>query len=273
MGGLLSMSVDWHSLILSVEFQRQLRQLIGRKLRADPIAAEEAETFILERLAADDWKKLKSFKGRSSPKTYAFSACSSLLVDFIRRDEGRLRPPTWVVKKGNLYVDLWEAHCKNREPLELVVKKFGEDQNRDPAVVREALRQIRAIPSCGVKRGHVIMEPGDIDKHVYDTHANSDAGQFGPDPVEHDQHEKALERLNLILSSVDSESDKLEATSPVDQVPLTPDEKILLKLVFCEGKTEAFAAKAIGVPKKEAVRLLESVLARFRDLVLAQRRQ
>lgn len=51
---------------------------------------EECKDYILDKVTKDDMKKLKSFKGLSNEKTFAYVLVKRLLIDFLRRENKKL---------------------------------------------------------------------------------------------------------------------------------------------------------------------------------------
>ncbi len=62
--------------------------------------ADECYLFIIESLEESDYRRLRSFKGKSSLKTYLYALINSLAADFNRKKYGRRRIPRSVSKLG-----------------------------------------------------------------------------------------------------------------------------------------------------------------------------
>jgi hypothetical protein len=60
----------------------------------------ESYVFILDSLKADNFKRLRAFKGKSKLTTYLYSLVNSLIIDFRRKRYGRRRIPAGVAKLG-----------------------------------------------------------------------------------------------------------------------------------------------------------------------------
>jgi len=60
----------------------------------------ECSIFVLDHLRADNFKRLRAFKGKSKFSTYLYSLVNSLAIDFRRKRYGRRRIPAAVVRLG-----------------------------------------------------------------------------------------------------------------------------------------------------------------------------
>ena len=60
----------------------------------------ESYVFILDSLKADDFRRLRAFKGKSKLTTYLYTLVNSLIIDFRRKRYGRRRIPAGVAKLG-----------------------------------------------------------------------------------------------------------------------------------------------------------------------------
>ncbi len=71
----------------------------------------ECYIFVLDSLRADNFKRLRAFKGKSKLSTYLYSLVNSLAIDFRRKRYGRRRIPTAVVKLGKWAEAVYRLVC------------------------------------------------------------------------------------------------------------------------------------------------------------------
>ena len=58
----------------------------------------ECYVYVIDSLKADNFRRLRAFKGKSSLNTYLYALINSLVIDFRRKQYGRRRIPVGVCK-------------------------------------------------------------------------------------------------------------------------------------------------------------------------------
>jgi len=115
--------------------------------------AEEAGTYVLDKLALDDWSKLKSCRSKANPKAWLITIIKNLLEDFARKTNGRQRPPSWLKDCGTLWIDIWKAICLERFPVPSVLLRYENNRSIELSTVENAIRTIKERePNCGLKK-------------------------------------------------------------------------------------------------------------------------
>ena len=72
---------------------------------------DECYIFVLDSLKADNFKRLRAFKGNSKLTTYLFSLINSLVIDYRRKKYGRRRIPAAVAKLGKWAEAVYRLVC------------------------------------------------------------------------------------------------------------------------------------------------------------------
>lgn len=259
------MNVDWAGIVFSETVMKRLQHMVHDKFM-DDASAEEAMTFVIESLSGNNWEKCRSYAGKSSPETFVFSVSRNLVIDYMRKLSGRPRPPTWLKRKGELWVSLWREHCLRREPLELLVKRHGGDTTREE-IVRHILVAIKAkLPWCGVSTAPISIDDDNNSYSINQHEQQRAAGQPYPDEQQHRQD--ALELAHLLLTDAEDESSS-ESTAPIsygdiEGITLTPEEKLVLKMHFCDALSISAIAKRLKKSRDQVVRLHELALSKIK---------
>lgn len=266
------MEVDWARLVFSEHFEQRINNIARKKFPLDGAAAEEAVTYTLNGLSADNWQKCRAFKGNSSPETFLYSLSSSLINDYFRKLYGRARPPAWLQRKGQFWVKIWQELCLQRTPLETLLTRYCEDASREREQVTEIVRTIKCkLPWCGVSDGPTSLggEQGDVESHLdFISHRrNSDSDEYDELICK-----EAVELASLMLENAEDDAQQNEASfyqpgnySIIRALNLTQEELIVLKMRFCEALSFAEIAKRLDKPQHQPVRLIKTVLARTRE--------
>ena len=119
----------WQQRVL--EHWELINRLAGRRFPGSALA-EEAALFVLNRLAADDWRRLRAFTGESTLATYIAALSFRLLEDFARARFGRSTPPLWVRRLGGIWLTLFRLLCLERFTPDEAVALVHQQQAGDP---------------------------------------------------------------------------------------------------------------------------------------------
>lgn len=143
------MELDWQQLVFETATLDKIERIADNRL-FDQSMSLEAQNYVLEKLAEDDWRRCREFKGRSSPLTYIHVLSSRLVEEFVRRKFGRPRPPAWLQQQGELWVNLWRQICLERQTPEVVIEQLVATTGRTAAKLLDVIRTIKArLPWCG----------------------------------------------------------------------------------------------------------------------------
>lgn len=227
-------------------------EAVCRRKFYDPVEADECFVYILDQLQANDFKRLRSFKGRSSFKTYVYTVINSLAADFKRRKYGRKRIPKAVSKLGEWaervyrivcwqrynYKDAYEITC-----LEGIFEgSFGK--------FLETVEPLRGVP-CRENPSFLSVDD-----------------EEGAAPDLSDAEANPLEEL---LCRMDDEV-RLKALAVIKKVTdeLNEIDQTLVRLVYGSGKSMAAAGRAAGLKPNAARKRLKSILTRYKAGLLAE---
>ena len=269
---------DWATLVFDQKFLDAVDKLAGRRFGEGGLA-EEAATYAIEYLSADDWSRCQSFKGNSQPKTFLVTLTSNAIEEFSRKRFGRPRPPSWLQELGDLWVKLWRSLCLERQPLPALIDRFTAKGFRQADDVQQAAKVIKArIPTCGQSaRDNEVVE--DIDA-LSDAVQSEDDECCGESPDFRNPFEAELFMMiraiidpepqtenfqNQGAEACDALADNLKEQLAIlrEALNLTDQEKIMLRMIYVEGLSKSATSKALGLPAHQAGRVVNDALQRI----------
>ena len=255
------MNIDWAKIVFSDTFYARLGAQVKRTF-PDDTEADEAFNHVLDKLSENNWAKFSGYLGKSSPETYAHTLSTRLIVDYHRKLYGRLRPPAWISKGGDLWVDIWKELCLDRDAPEVIVNRYAVTQ-RDPVTIKHIINTIKTkLPWCGVSDRPVIEDNGE---YVDGARAAAD-----PDEVA----EAGAVFVSMLLGDDEGLEDIIAEDvfqamrASVAEINLSAQDRLMLRLHFCDGKSFAAIATLMGVPKHQPVRQIKQILKQARALLL-----
>lgn len=238
-----------------------INRLAGRRFPQDTLA-EEAALFVMDKLAEEDWRRLRAFTGRSSLATYIGALTLRLLEDFARQRFGRLKPPAWVRRLGGIWETLFRLLCMERVTPDAAVAMLTARQSCAATTAEAAAYQLLGeIPSCGSHRGEQTELAEDLP-------IDAEEGLSQPEQqIEDVEREQCLAVLGRIL--FDEEEGAIDAPGLerllAVRISLEPRERLLLKLCFRDGVAVAEAGRMLGWNQHQVHGRLRRLLERLRQ--------
>jgi RNA polymerase sigma factor (sigma-70 family) len=213
----------------------------------------ESYVFILDSLKADNFKRLRAFKGKSKLTTYLYSLVNSLIIDFRRKRYGRRRIPAGVAKLGAWAEAVYRLVCW---------QKFSFDDAYDFLQVEglfegsyeryiEEIAPIRKAP-C---REDPSFQP--LDEVSTNSPDNMDESTSNPLEILIGKldHQRRIRALKII-----------QATTAT----LSQEDQMLVRLVYGSEQPVKTAAEIIGFSASSARRRLKGVLNQYRERLLSE---
>lgn len=238
-----------------------INRLAGRRFSQETLA-EEAALFVMDKLAEEDWRRLRAFTGRSTLGTYIGALTLRLLEDFARQRFGRLKPPAWVRRLGGIWETLFRLLCMERIAPDAAVAQLTERQSCATAIAEQAAYQMLGeIPSCGSHRGEQVELAEDLP-------LDAEEGLSQPEEqLETTEREQCLSVLGRILFAEEEstiDAPRLERLLAA-RIKLESRERLLLKLCFRDGLAVAEAGRMLGWNQNQAHGRLRRLLERLRQ--------
>ncbi len=134
-----------------------LEKTVQARFPGEPENAEEAISYVSEKLVEDNMRRLRNYdpKQGAKPETYFRALVKYLTSRFFEKDRGHFRLPDGLRKQNDFLLDLIYKHlCWERMPETDVVEYLRQSAHggRRSSVIREAVQIIRdSYPNCGKK--------------------------------------------------------------------------------------------------------------------------
>lgn len=226
--------------------------------------AEEAALVVMDGLRADNWRRIRDYKGRASFSTFIGVLAVRLMEDFARSRFGRPRPPAWLKGLGAMWKKLYNALCLERLHPDEAVEVLCQNEStiRKKEIENAAFEILARIPHCGAHQGlETVYDESDS---AVITEAE---GVKTETVLEKQQVELVFKTLLEIVLAVDLPAD---ATTLLDKykklkINLKQEERLLLKLCYQEDLSVAAAGKMIGMNRFQAHGRMKRLLSRLRD--------
>lgn len=263
--------VDWPTLVLDQRWMQRLEAAARRRFRNE-LLAEEAASYVLEQLSANQWQRLRAFRGMARAQTYLNTVSAHLLEEFSRRRFGRPRPPLWLQRAGSLWVKIWQQLCLERQAAAAVIQRWIT-RERSAAQLQQIITTIKArMPWCGAKHEEIpasYLQRSDSTRDPLERADDNDPEQIN----QRNQLEMLLLVVRLILEPELSwsmpESGQLRALQRVlaqlhASLAMTPQEQLMLRLVYLEGMKQTLVARALRLEPYQLSRKLAALTRRLR---------
>ncbi len=265
--------IDWRALVLNPSWLERLDRLAVRRFGAGGLA-EEASAYVLERLSDDNWGAMASFKGQAKPETFLHTLAANMLEEFSRDRFGRPRPPEWLKRQGESWIQLWRLICLERQDTETVVARHSAGDMRDPTAVRQTIRTIKArIPNCGLSNREV--SAGTLTR---DDDPDARVEEFIADPHTPDgllanhAYDDVVLMLTHLFEAAPADADiqglsadfRHKFAAVRDHLRLSEQEILLLRMVYQDGHKRNNIAASLGLASHQPGRIIANALQNIR---------
>jgi RNA polymerase sigma factor (sigma-70 family) len=212
----------------------------------------ECYVFVLDSLKAENYKRLKAFKGKSKLSTYIYALTNSLVIDFRRKRYGRRRIPAAVQKLGQWAEAVYRLVCW---------QKFSIDDAYD-------FLQVEGLYECSYELFlQEIVPIQNAPCRENPSFKSVDAPNRNPLRKMEDPGSNPLEKL---LEKLDRKR-RVEAIKIIRETTkkLPEIDQLLVRLVFGSDHPVRVVAKIIDLSTSATRRRLKGLLIKYRENLLA----
>ena len=212
----------------------------------------ECYIFVLDSLKAENFKRLRAFKGKSQLSTYLYSLVNSLVIDFRRKRYGRRRIPSAVLKLGPWAEAVYRLVCWQRFSFDDAYD-FLQIDGQFEGSYEKFLQEIGPIQNAPCRENPSFTS---IENTGGDSLRQIDAEGYNP--------------LEILIKKLDRER-RIKAIRIVRETTneLPQHDQLLVRLVFGSGHPVRAAAKVIDLSASAARRRLKRLLTIYRENLLA----
>jgi DNA-directed RNA polymerase specialized sigma24 family protein len=284
----INTDIDWHKLVLDENAEGlQLIDSLAQQRFNPGVLAEEAATYVIERLADNSWQRCAHFKGKSQVKTFLHSLIVNLLEEFSRTRFGRPRPPAWLQRQGEIWIKIWKQLCLERQTLPELLQRYEQTDLYQSGWIKQVASVIKArIPNCGEYR----FEAQTVDDiaSVADSAINEQTSKSTADHLSNYKFELQAEtEVFLVLRAVLQEQptseifseDKAKALNIQignqcdrlnelrEALVLSDEEIVVLRMVYADGLSKTAVSRVLGLPSHQAGMIANKALRRIRSAI------
>jgi RNA polymerase sigma factor (sigma-70 family) len=210
--------------------------------------AEEAASWIQMKMMEDDYAIIREFRGESSLRTYLASIVARQFQDYRRQRFGRWRRSAPAERLGPPAPDLEALVYRDGYSLEQAGEKLRTAGATDLSN-RQLAELLDQLPRRAPLRP-VETQPDDsvLDRAPGTFHADGRVTSAEAD----EERRRMMDALG-------------RATRRLD-----PEDQVIVRMRFMEGRTLAFVSRALGLEQKPLYRRLERVLKQLRQYLEAE---
>lgn len=243
---------------LQISEHLSLIDTLSLKRFANPLLAEEAVVYVLEKLQEDQGKRLAGYAGVSRFSTYLSAVVMRLFEDFSRQRFGRLRPPVWLARLGGLWLVAFKLLCMERKSFPEVVDEMIGYHNLSSQTAEHMSTTILAeVIDCGHRHGQTLS--------MEDAGSYRDVNGTG---VSQGLEEKERVILCRALFHKVLGDDVSAETKLFDlDFNLSGQEKVLLKLCYQDGMNVSRAGQMVGLTPHQTHGKMRRLLGRIRRIL------
>ncbi|MEM9291893.1 MAG: sigma-70 family RNA polymerase sigma factor [Acidobacteriota bacterium] len=225
-----------------------IQQRIDLIIRRRSLSWDEADEFrswCMVKLLENDCHILRSFRGKSSLKTYLTIVTSRLFLDFRDHRWGRFRPSAEAKRFGKVGILLEELVVRDRFDLETALRWITA--HFDPSADVEALRSLAArLPIR-----HRLLRPATLEAA---------------------QHHRSLEHTDELTLHRESEDQRQQILQALHLAleALPQEDRTLLQMRFDEGATMKEVAQRLETESKPLYRRVYKLLRELKRSLQAE---
>ncbi|MBI5638862.1 MAG: sigma-70 family RNA polymerase sigma factor [Nitrospirae bacterium] len=223
-----------------------IRALCGRHgiMRSE---CEELSSYIICRLIENDYQIIRSFRNKSSFKTYLHTVIARIFIDHVRKNAGRWRPSEQAKKIGTVAVKLEELLGKDHYTIDEAFHILTT--NHHFSITRDELHAMaRSLPSRTSQR-------------------LTDAGEA---PLEHMSTTQDSPDQMLIERAAAELREKLEMLLEEIRRSMSAEDRLMLKLRFEDDLPVSGIARMLGIDRNRVERRLKAIINIFKEGILSK---
>lgn len=252
--------IDWAALFFDPgnDLPGKLMARARKRFGTSP-DAEAAYNHALDLLAANDFAVVRErYAGKGSAAGFLSISFLNAMEEYARHKYPRARPPAWLKRLGELWINTWRMLCLQRQSVESIVDALGTNESVLRDEIRAATLEIkRRVPNCG----QVIAEQTALDDAPLEP---ASTGEGLDQESEQETSEVLLQVLGGLLGK-DISPEQLSALGALgDAIAMSDTERLLMRLIYEQDHKIASAARALELPRKQASRMHAAVLQRLR---------
>ena len=209
--------------------------------------------FRSDSLKADNFRRLRAYKGKSKFTTYLYALINALIIDFRRKKCGRRRIPAGVAKLGQWAEAVYRLVCWQKFTFDDAYD-FLQIEGLFEGPYEQYIKDIAQIRKAPCRENPSFQS---INEMNADSLQNASGSNSNP--------------LELLISKLDHER-RIKALTIIRETTakLSQEDQLLVRLVYDSEQPVKTAAEIVGFSLSSARRRLKRLLNHYREQLLAE---
>jgi len=238
------------------------------------VTAEEAYAYVMEKLEADDYRRIRTFSGRRARfRTFLTIVVNRLLIDFRKKKYGdTAKPPKWIAACGGLYIQIFEMVCKEKcsvsQAVDTICDEYQYSRYLDKIRKRTCVLEVERIATEIITRIRSCRDVAAESDLPIDSVPESQLPQKTEDELILTEKEAIIKAIVDIVLNPHA----CQTASPIalvleqfrNTLDLSSEDRMLLKTVYLNGYSVSKAARALGLENKKPHKKHNTLLAKVR---------
>ncbi len=256
-----------------------IEKAVQRRFRGDSEMAEEALSYISEKLVEDDMRRLRLYDPKRGAKfqTYLSVLSQRLISRYLEQKKGRFRFPKWLEDQGNaLWMKVYRLLCweRNNEIDVVETIKTTAPGKRDAIVVNEAIWIIREkYPDCGKSREKEVQTE---DENYYpEERQNNESAFHHLTPEEQVALGQRMALSDAILSAPEKESNPDSDDTQMAEIKKKlaqefkpgPEKRLFLRMIYQDGMSVSEAGRQLGWNANQAAGHHRRLMEQLKEII------
>jgi RNA polymerase sigma factor (sigma-70 family) len=244
--------MDPEKLLSSSDLLVKIETVCKRRFSAEN-DQNECYVYVIDSLKADNYRRLRAFKGKSKLNTYLYALINSLVIDFRRKQYGRRRIPAGVARLGKWAETVYRYVCWQKFTFDDAYDFLRIDGLFTGSYI-QFIKEIEPIRKAPCRENPAFQSIDETRESALKT--IKDEG-FNP--------------LEFLIQKLDRER-RIKALKVIRQTTaaLSADDQLLVRLVYGSDQSVRAAAKVIGLPASTAGKRLKILLTKYREKLLTE---
>jgi len=238
--------------VLTEEGNLERLEAVCRRRFGDSPEADECYLYIIDKCREDDFRRLRTFSGRSSLKTYLYTLFNNLAADFKRAKYGRKRIPKIVIALGGWAEAVYTLVCWQKysyaDAWEIV--SLDNLYSRSFSHFLSDIEELHKAPCSENPR--FMSTDDDCAEPLADGSKNSNPLEAFLEKLDRDKRLRAAKVVRAFSAT------------------LEPSEQLLLKLIYGDNHSISAAGRLLGLSSMQAQRKLKKLLNGCREMLLKE---
>jgi len=244
--------MDPEKILSSIDVLAKIETVCIRRFSAEN-DQNECYVYVIDSLKADNFKRLRAFKGKSKLNTYLYSLINSLVIDFRRKQYGRRRIPAGVAKLGKWAETVYRFVCWQKFSFDDAYDFLRIDGLYTGSYI-QFIKEIELIKKVPCRENPAFQSLDETRKSALKNINDQDSNP-----------------LEFLIQKLDRER-RIKALKVIRETTaeLSENDQLLVRLVYGSDQSVPAAAKVIGLAASTAGKRLKSLLTKYREKLLAE---